>query len=62
MTLKLSIMNEEKRPSINDYQATPEQLAAIAVHDRKRAELVALTLRQWDEKKQAKKNQSKSKK
>jgi len=51
-----------KMISIKDYQATPEQLAAIAEHDRKRAELVALTLRQWEEKTQAKKNQSKTKK
>lgn len=48
-------MEEEvKRVSIKDYQPTTEQLAAIAEHERKRAELVALTQKQWEQKQAAK--------
>lgn len=50
---------QEKRVSIKDYQPTPEQLAAIAEHDKKRAELVALTQKQWDEKQSAKRSKIK---
>ena len=55
MTLKLSIMKEEKRPSIKDYQATAEQLASIAEHDKKRAALVAKVKEAWAERERIKK-------
>lgn len=48
-------MSEEaRRVSVKDYKPTPEQLAAIVEHDKKRAELVALTQKQWEEKQAAK--------